>query len=77
MAGPLFRSALASRLEAFLRTRCVGSRGQHTRKILRYLDQFLTKELTPGQTINSAGHITNPAPAASLGTSNFDRSVVK
>ena len=52
MAGPLFRSVLAARLEAFLRTRCMGFRGQHTRKILRYLDQFLTKELKPGQTIS-------------------------
>jgi integrase/recombinase XerD len=52
MAGPLFRSVLAPRLEAFLRTRSVGSRGQHTRKILCYLDQFLTRELKPGQTIS-------------------------
>ena len=52
MAGALFRSVLAPRLEAFLRTRSVGSRGQHTRKILRYLDQFLTREIKPGQTIS-------------------------
>src|ERR1017187_6032932 len=52
MVGPLFRSVLAPRLDAFLRTGCVDSRGQHTRKILCYLDQFLTRELKPGQAIN-------------------------
>ena len=46
-----FRSPLAPRLEAFLKTRCVGRRGLSTQKILRYLDRFLAKELQPGQTI--------------------------
>ena len=51
MTRLLFRSVLSPRLDAFLRTRCVGSRGQNTRKILRYLDQFLRRDLRPGQTI--------------------------
>ena len=54
MAASHFRSSLAPRLEAFLRTRCVGHRGRSTQKILRYLDRFLTQELPAGRTITRA-----------------------
>ena len=54
MATTHFRSALAPRLEAFLKTRCVGQRGRSTQKILRYLDRFLARELPAGRTITRA-----------------------
>jgi integrase/recombinase XerD len=51
MAAGFFRSPLAPRLEAFLETRQANRRGLSTRKLLRYLDRFLARELKPGQTI--------------------------
>jgi integrase/recombinase XerD len=52
MATCLFRSPLASRLQAFLETRWSRSRGGlSNRKILIYLDRFLMSALKPGQPI--------------------------
>lgn len=53
MATCLFRSPLASRLQAFLETHYARSqRGLSSQKILIYLDHFLIGELKPGQTIS-------------------------
>src|SRR5438552_1452086 len=52
MATCLFRSPLAFRLQCFLEARKrTGQRGFASQKILRYLDQFLIRELGPGETI--------------------------
>jgi integrase/recombinase XerD len=48
----VFRSSLASRLQAFLEMRrLAGQQGLATLKTLRYLDHFLVGELKPGDTI--------------------------
>lgn len=52
MATCLFRSPLAFRLQCFLETRKKASRGgASSLKILCYLDEFLLRELKPGETI--------------------------
>ena len=53
MATCLFRSPLASRLQAFWETHYARSRsGISSQKVLLYLDRFLIGELKPGQTIS-------------------------
>jgi len=50
MATCLFRSPLASRLQAFWETHYARSRsGISSQKVLLYLDRFLIGELKPGQ----------------------------
>lgn len=54
MTTSTFHSLLAPWLQAFLEMRCaVGRKGESDRKILRYLDHFLMRELKPGQPITS------------------------
>ena len=54
MTTCIFHSPLASWLQAFWEMRCaMGRKGESDRKILRYLDRFLMRELMPGQSITS------------------------
>lgn len=49
MSTYTFRSPLASSLQAFWEMRCaMGRKGDSDRKILKYLDRFLMRELKPG-----------------------------
>jgi len=52
MSTCMFRSPLASRLQAFLEMRvALGRKGTNDRKMLTYLDHFLVGELRPGRPI--------------------------
>jgi integrase len=55
MSTCLFRSCLAARLHGFWKMRvALGRKGISERKILIYLDRFLTRALKPGQAITPA-----------------------
>lgn len=54
MATCVFRSPIASRLQAFWEMRCaLGRKGESDGKILCYLDRFLMAELKPGKPITA------------------------